>query len=101
MVSGIKDLSKAYAKKYGCTNLEAEAAVKKVMAVFVDAIADGGVSVMGQFSIELAHRAERTGRNPATGETHTIPASVGLKIKCGKYLKTRLNPTCNGDACDL
>lgn len=39
----------------------------------------------GVFSV--GHRAARAGRNPATGEEITIPASKAPKFKAGKGLK--------------
>lgn len=91
MISGIKDLAKSYANKYGVTIAEAEVAMKNALGVVVEAIENGGISYIGQFTIEAVQRKERVGRNPATKETHTIPASVGLRIKCGKLLKQKLN----------
>ena len=91
-MSGIKDLAKSYAHKYGVTIAEAEVIMKNALGVVIDTIVeDGGVSYIGNFTIKTVQRKERTGRNPATKETHTIPASVGLKIKCGKLLKQKLN----------
>ena len=92
-MSGIKDLARAYAKKYGCSISEAEELVKKTLEVITDEIVEhGGVSYIGQFTIEAIKRKERVGRNPATKEEFTIPATVGLRIRCGKLLKKRLNP---------
>ena len=91
MISGIKDLAKSYAQKHGVTLAEAEATMKNALGVVVEAIENGGVSYIGQFTIETVQRKERIGRNPATKETHTIPASVRLRIKCGKLLKQKLN----------
>ena len=91
MISGIKDLAKSYAQKYGVTLAEAEVAMKNALGVVVEAIENGGISYIGQFTIETVQRKERVGRNPSTKETHTIPASVGLRIKCGKLLKQKLN----------
>lgn len=92
-MSGIKDLSRAYAKKYNTTAAEAETEIKKVLDVVTDTIVeDGGVSYIGNFTIETVLRKERVGRNPLTGEEYNIPESRGIKIKCGKLLKQRLNP---------
>ena len=91
MISGIKDLAKSYANKYGVTLAEAEVAMKNALGVVVEAIENGGISYIGQFTIETVQRKERVGRNPATKETHTIPASVGLRIKCGKLLKQKIS----------
>jgi DNA-binding protein HU-beta len=40
---------------------------------------------------EAIQRKARTGRNPKTGASLEIPASVGVKFKAGKKLKDRLN----------
>lgn len=91
MISGIKDLSRAYAKKHNCTIAEAESLMKKALDVITDAISEGGVSYIGNFTIETVQRKERIGRNPATKEEFIIPATLGLRVKCGKLLKHRLN----------
>ena len=91
-ISGIKDLSRAYAKQNDCTLAEAEEVMKKALSVITDAIIAGGVSFIGSFTIKVAERKERTGRNPKTKEEFTIPAHNSLKITCGKFLKEKLNP---------
>lgn len=90
-MSGIKDLARAYSKKHGCSISEAEILMKKAVEVITDAIAEGGVSIIGNFTIETVQRKERIGRNPATKEEFPIPATIGLRIRCGKLLKKRLN----------
>ena len=92
MISGIEDLARAYSKKHGCSISEAKEYMRKTLDVITDAIADGGVSYIGNFTIETVQRKERIGRNPATKEEYTIPSTVGLRIRCGKFLKKRLNP---------
>ena len=92
MISGIKDLARAYSKKHGCSIAEAEDLMKKALNVVTDAIVDGGVSYIGNFTIEAVERKERIGRNPATKEEFTIPSTISLRIRCGKFLKNRLNP---------
>lgn len=92
-MSGIKDLAKSYAQKHGVTIAEAEIIMKNALGVVTDAIVEnGGVSYIGNFTIEAVQRKEREGRNPATKEKYTIPAVIGLRIRCGKSLKQRLNP---------
>lgn len=91
-MSGIKDLARRYAKQYNMTVADSEVEIKKVLGVVTDSIIeDGGVSFIGNFTIETVQRAERVGRNPLTREEYTIPASRSLKIKCGKLLKQKLN----------
>lgn len=91
MISGIEDLARAYSKKHSCSISEAKDLMKKALDVVTDAIEDGGVSYIGNFTIEAVVRKERVGRNPATREEYTIPSTVGLRIRCGKFLKRRLN----------
>lgn len=89
---GVKELIRKYAYKHDVSLAEAERIIKSTFDTITDAIVeDGGIAVVDSFSISTVQRKERVGRNPATGESHTIPASVGLKIKCGKSLKERLN----------
>lgn len=92
MISGIKDLARAYSKKHGCSISEAEDLMKKALGVVTDAIANGGVSYIGNFTIDTVQRKERIGRNPLTKDEYKIPATIGLRIRCGKFLKNRLNP---------
>lgn len=92
MISGIEDLARAYAKKHGCSISEAKESMKKALDVVTDAIANGGVSYIGNFTIEAIQRKGRTGRNPLTKEEYPIPSTIGLRIRCGKFLKKRLNP---------
>jgi DNA-binding protein HU-beta len=47
------------------------------------------LSGFGTFSVTL--RAARSGRNPRTGESITIPASKNPKFKAGKGLKDAVN----------
>lgn len=45
------------------------------------------VSLVGFGTFAVAERAERTGRNPQTGEAITIAASKQPKFRAGKKLK--------------
>ena len=92
MISGIEDLARAYSKKHGCSIAEAKICMKKALDVVADALVEGGVSYIGNFTIESVKRKERIGRNPLTKEEFPIPSTVGLRIRCGKFLKERLNP---------
>lgn len=73
---------------------------KKQASEVFDAIFDtitnslsGGdrVSIAGFGSFSISERAERTGRNPRTGEPIHIPASKGVRFKPGKELKEAVN----------
>ncbi|MES9760121.1 HU family DNA-binding protein, partial [Priestia megaterium] len=45
------------------------------------------IQLVGFGTFEIRERAERTGRNPQTGEQMTIPASKSPAFKPGKELK--------------
>ncbi|MGR4869965.1 HU family DNA-binding protein [Variovorax sp. LARHSF232] len=49
------------------------------------------VQLIGFGNFTVARRAERTGRNPSTGEQMTIKASKAPKFTAGKALKDAVN----------
>jgi len=53
--------------------------------------AGDSVALVGFGSFEVKARAERTGRNPQTGEPLTIAASKTPAFKAGKSLKDAVN----------
>ena len=91
-VAGKKDLINRVATDNGITKVEATKMVENVInsihALIVEA---GGISLLGEFSIEVRNRAEKKGRNPATGESMIIPAHNVLAIKAGKSLNNCIN----------
>ncbi len=73
---------------------------KKASAAAVDAFTDtvakalkkgDKVQLVGFGSFGTVKRAARTGRNPQTGASVKIPASVAPKFKAGKALKDAVN----------
>lgn len=48
---------------------------------------DGEVTLPGLGKLQKKHRAARSGRNPATGETIQIPAKTVLKFRVSKAAK--------------
>lgn len=91
-LAGKKELINRVAVANGVTKVEATKMVENVIdslhALIVEA---GGVSLLGEFSIEVRNRAEKQGRNPATGESMIIPAHNVLAIKAGKSLNDDIN----------
>ena len=91
-LAGKKDLINHVAVANDITKVEATKMVENVIdslhALIVEA---GGVSLLGEFSIEVRNRAEKKGRNPATGESMIIPAHKVLAIKAGKSLNDDIN----------
>lgn len=61
---------------------------KGIIAVELDA--GGKVSLPGFGTFKTVHKKERTGINPKTKETITIPAKNSPVFKAGKTLKERV-----------
>jgi nucleoid DNA-binding protein len=69
---------------------------KEILETMINAIAGElsagrNVSIAGFGAFETRKRAARTGRNPATGESLTIPASISPVFKPGKALRDATN----------
>jgi len=85
--------------KVGLTDTVMKAAgieVKKQAAAAVDAVFETitktlsrgeEVAIAGFGTFRVAKRAARMGRNPKTGESIQIPASIKPKFRAGKMLK--------------
>lgn len=82
------DLVNAVAEKAELTKKDAEKAVNAVFASIEEALSrDEKVQLVGFGTFEVRDRAQRTGRNPKTGEEIVIPASRVPAFKPGKALK--------------
>ena len=82
------DLVAAVAEKAGLSKKDAEKAVAAVIDSIVGAVAkQDKVALVGFGTFETRCRAARTGRNPRTKETITIPASKQPVFKAGKAFK--------------
>jgi DNA-binding protein HU-beta len=73
-----------------------KAAAERALNAFTDTVTNqlsGGkeVVLVGFGTWSTSQRAARAGRNPQTGETIAIPASVVAKFKAGKKLKDAVN----------
>jgi DNA-binding protein HU-beta len=91
-LAGKKELINHVATYNGITKVEATKMVENVInSIHALIVKAGGVSVMSEFSIEVRNRAEKQGRNPATGESIIIPAHNVLAIKAGKHLNDDIN----------
>jgi len=78
----------AVADASGMTKAQAALAVDACTAVITKALKSGdAVQITGFGTFEVAKRAARTGRNPATGKEIKIAASKAPKFKAGKALK--------------
>ncbi len=82
------ELINEVANKTGLTKKDAEKAVSAVLESITDAMALGDkVQLVGFGTFEVRDRAAREGKNPATGETISIPATKVPAFKAGKALK--------------
>ena len=70
----------------------AQVALDAFIQAVTDALMKGDdVSLVGFGSFTTSKRAERTGRNPQTGQTMTIPGSTVPRFRVGKKLKDAVN----------
>lgn len=82
------ELINEVANKTGLTKKDAEKAVSAVLESITDAMSMGDkVQLVGFGTFEVRDRAAREGKNPATGETISIPATKVPAFKAGKALK--------------
>lgn len=82
------ELISAMSEKAEISKKDAEKALTAFTNVVTNALVDGDkVQLVGFGTFEVVERAERQGRNPATGEVITIAASKSPKFKAGKSLK--------------
>lgn len=82
------ELIGAVASKSEISKKDVEKVINAFTNVVADALVDGDkVQLVGFGTFEVVERAERLGRNPATGEAMTIAASKSPKFKAGKALK--------------
>ena len=82
------ELINEVANKTGLTKKDAEKAVSAVIESITDAMSMGEkVQLVGFGTFEVRDRAAREGKNPATGETISIPATKVPAFKAGKALK--------------
>ena len=82
------ELINEVANKTGLTKKDAEKAVSAVIESITDAMSMGAkVQLVGFGTFEVRDRAAREGKNPATGETISIPATKVPAFKAGKALK--------------
>ncbi len=87
-----KMLIDVVSEKLGTTKKDAGAALDAIVEAIIEAVAEGQeVSISGFGKFGVSERAEREGRNPATGESIVIPASKSPKFKAATAFKTAVN----------
>ncbi|MFE4118488.1 HU family DNA-binding protein [Priestia sp. YIM B13448] len=82
------ELVDAVATKSELTKQNSKKAVEALFETISNTLAqEEKIQLVGFGTFEIRERAERTGRNPQTGEEMTIPASKAPAFKSGKELK--------------
>lgn len=83
-----QDLIAIVAEKTDITKAEATKVVEEVINAITASLADGDdVQIAGFGKFAVRNRAERTGKNPRTGEKIVIPATKTPAFVAGKALK--------------
>ncbi len=86
------ELITAISEEAGLTKKDAEKALDAFTDTVSKALAAGDkVQLVGFGTFETTKRAAREGRNPQSGKTVKIAASVAPKFKAGKALKDIVN----------
>jgi len=79
------------AEKTEMSKKDTEKAVNAVFESIMESLAKGDkVQLVGFGTFEVRERKQREGRNPATGETITIPALNVPVFKAGKAFKEKV-----------
>ena len=86
------ELVAAIAANAELSKKDSEKALKAFIDVVTEELKKGEkVQLVGFGTFEVSARPARTGRNPQTKQTITIPASKAPKFKAGKALKDTVN----------
>lgn len=73
------------------TKAEAEKGLNAVLKTFENLLSRGEeINLVGWGKFSVEERAERTCRNPQTGEEMTVPAKKVIKFKAGKTLADKI-----------
>jgi DNA-binding protein HU-beta len=82
------ELTAALAEATGITKAKAKEVLDAHAELLISELRESGsVQLVGIGKLKLGERAERQGRNPATGEAMTIKASKTVKFAGGKRFK--------------
>ncbi|OAI17155.1 DNA-binding protein HU [Methylomonas lenta] len=86
------ELITAIAEHANLSKADAGRGLEAIMNTLETALkADDTVTLVGFGNFEVKQRAERTGRNPQTGQAITIAAAKVPSFKAGKGLKDAVN----------
>lgn len=87
-----QELIDAVSASTGASKSSTGEAIDAILEAVTAAVTRGeNVQLIGFGSFSTGARAERTGRNPATGEAITIAAAKTVKFAAGKSFKDAVN----------
>ena len=87
-----QELIDAVAASTGESKASTGEALDAILEAVTSALTRGEtVQLIGFGSFSTGARSERTGRNPSTGETITIPAAKTVKFTAGNSFKDAVN----------
>ncbi|WP_071763727.1 HU family DNA-binding protein [Burkholderia ubonensis] len=87
-----QELIDAVSSTTGDSKASTGAIIDAILEAVKHAVSRGDtVQLIGFGSFSTGERGERTGRNPATGETLTIAAAKTVKFAAGKTFKDAVN----------
>ncbi|SAL60006.1 histone family protein DNA-binding protein [Caballeronia terrestris] len=87
-----QEIIEAVVAATGGTKASTSLAIDAILESVTQALTRGeAVQLMGFGSFSTGARAERSGRNPSTGEALTIPAAKTVKFTAGKAFKDAVN----------
>lgn len=88
----VADLLTVLAEKSGLSKTQTKSFLDSYAEVLTEELnSSGSVQLVGVGKLKVGQRAERQGRNPATGATITIPASKTIKLSVGKKFKDSIS----------
>ena len=86
-----RDVVDAVASRLGRPKTEVAPAVDAVFTVITEALVNGEkVAISGFGNFDPRSVAERTARNPRTGESVVVPAHIAAKFKASRNLREAL-----------
>lgn len=76
------------AGKTKLTKVQSELVLDATLEIIQEAVGEGeGVKLVGFGTFGISNRKARVGRNPQTGESFNLPASIVPKFRAGKEFK--------------
>ena len=86
------DMVSAFAEATDLTKIKAADCLKKLMAIMAQELnRSGKVPLPYMGKLKVVQRAARTGRNPKTGKSISIPAKKAAKYSPSKAVKDAIN----------